>query len=711
VAREHSRVAVATAAGAVLAAIGSVAFAAWMMTQPRPDAVFLTHSPFDSNGFVAGWGVLGVVWAVTGAVLVGVRPRNVLGWLILGVGVSQAWAVGLTAYGWGYGLSPGAPWWPAYLGPALYTPGWLIPPTLLLALYPDGRLPGRWWRWPVGAACVAILVLMVCVPRPVLGASQTRGWVMVPTFPEQLSDILLPNQPMYGIRTFVSVQDAGIPLAPHWWPAWTSIAGWVCKLLLVLSMLAIWVGTAVRLARAGPPRRQQLTLLMWVLVPFLAAALVAPAVANVLVLLSLQFVPLAVAAGALRYRLLGIEPVRRYWLLGFEPVRRGFAFLRFTATVVVAYLLVAAVAGVAWAGRPLPWVLATALVAVGLVLDRLQRAVLRLVYGSGRDPLRAVTRLGQRVADTSGRELLPGALTIVKDAVRAPGAAVTAPDGRIIAAVGTGSDGGHGSTVLPLRFGGVQVGELRVAAREDRRFTKSERAMLANLALQVAVVARAFELTEAMEAERDLVLTATAAEQMRLRDELHDGLGPSLSGVNLVLQVLAADLDRDDPPHAQDNERRAGQLKVIQTEVAKAVTEVRRIINGLQPTALDDRGLAGAICQYAEAVSTKLPVQVTAAALPPLSPDVTQAAYRITLEALCNAARHADADHIEVSLAAPDGLLRITVADDGQGMGAAPPGVGMDSMCRRATSLGGRLDVESTLEGTTITAVLPLEQQ
>src|SRR5215475_3412965 len=147
---------------AVLSAVAAVAFAGRVMTQPRDLTLSFPPSTFDAHGFVAACGGLGLVWAVTGAVLVALRPRNVLGWLVLAVGVSQAWAVGLTAYG-GFGLEA-APSWPAYLGTALYIPGWLIPSTLLLALYPDGRLPGRWWRWPVAAAIGAIVLLTVCIP-------------------------------------------------------------------------------------------------------------------------------------------------------------------------------------------------------------------------------------------------------------------------------------------------------------------------------------------------------------------------------------------------------------------------------------------------------------------------------------------------------------------------------------------------------------------
>src|SRR5262249_61786847 len=111
-------------------------------------------------------------------------PRNRLGWWVLGMGVSQAWAVGFPAYG-GFGLLEAPRAWPAYLGTALYIPGWLLPSTLLLAIYPDGRLPGRRWRWPVAGAVGSIVLLTVSIPLPVVGADQAHGWAVVPTLPDR----------------------------------------------------------------------------------------------------------------------------------------------------------------------------------------------------------------------------------------------------------------------------------------------------------------------------------------------------------------------------------------------------------------------------------------------------------------------------------------------------------------------------------------------
>jgi signal transduction histidine kinase len=680
-------------AAAALSGAAAVGFAVWVITQPQVTTLVLPSAPFTPRLFVAACGLVGLVWAITGAALAWLRPRNALGWLMLAVGVSQAWAVGLTAYGW-LRLLEAVPSRAAYIGPALFIPGWLIPATLLLALYPEGRLPGPLWRWPVTAATVAILLLTACVPFPVVGPERTYGWVMVPALPERLADVLMPSKPTYGIHAFILPAPAATtPVFPQWWVDWRTAAGWVFKPILAASMLTIWVGTVRRLLRARTPRRQQLAWLVCAVMPVLAASFLAPVrVANVLIVVSLLLVPLAVAVGVLRYRLLGIEAV----------LRRGLVYGTFTVAVVGAYVIVTVLGGSAL-GRWLPGVVAAALVAAVLApaRDRLQRAADRLVYGERGDPLSVLTRLGQQVAAPGQLELLPGALTSVIAAVRAPGAAVTAPDGRTIAATGTQPQPDH-SVVLPLLFDGRQIGQLQVALRRPHEgYTSAEMRLLTALAPQIAVIAKASELTRALETEHGRVLVATEAERDRLRAELHDGLGPSLSGIALGLQALG---DLDD----QSTQSRV-LLHRIRDEVDLAFAEVRRLIDGLRPSVLDTLGLVGAIRRHAETLSTALPVHVVASELPVLPPQVETAAYRIITEALTNAARHAGAKKAQVTMLVPDGSLQLTVTDDGHGVRAAA-GVGLTSMRRRTETLGGHLDIHSAPSGTTITATLPLEQ-
>jgi hypothetical protein len=176
----------------------------------------------------------------------------------------------------------------------------------------------------------------------------------------------------------------------------------------------------VRLVRAQSPERQQLAWLLVVIIPCVVLSFFAGSQSGFTALGFL--IPVAIAVAVLRYRLLGIEVV----------VRRGLVYGALTAAVIGVYLLVTTVAGARLDQGPLPGVVAAALVAVGLtpLRDRLQAGVDRLVYGDRRDPIRAVTRLGDRMAAAGETDLLPAVLATVTDAVRAPGAAWLPPTGR-----------------------------------------------------------------------------------------------------------------------------------------------------------------------------------------------------------------------------------------------------------------------------------------
>ena len=304
---------------AILVAVAAVSVAAWVRTLPGVQGTNLV----TGYGTDLPAGLLAVTWTATGAVLLVLRPRNALGWLLVVVGVCQALQQGLAAYG-GYGVALADPPWPlarwvAWPAAALWLPGLLPLPTLLLALYPNGRLPSRWWRWPVGAAAVGIgLVTLAAMLHP---------------------------------RPYGEVAPGPPPVAA---PSVAIVCYVVGGVLLAAGAVVIWIGSIGRLLRARAPERQQLAWLLFVVVPLIVVAFGA---APMPVFLALGFgVPVAVAVGVLRYHLLGIEVV----------LRRGLVYGALTAVVVAVYLVVTTVAGTRLDRGPLPGVVAAALVAVGL---------------------------------------------------------------------------------------------------------------------------------------------------------------------------------------------------------------------------------------------------------------------------------------------------------------------------------------------------------
>ncbi|GID28021.1 hypothetical protein Abr02nite_30040 [Paractinoplanes brasiliensis] len=267
--------------------------------------------------------------------------------------------------------------------------------------------------------------------------------------------------------------------------------------------------------------------------------------------------------------------------------------------------------------------------------------------------------------------------------------------------IGTESPDGES---LPLRVGGRDLGVLRVSARgPGETYTDADRHLLTALAPPVAVAVRALELADALEVEHRRVLTATRAERERVRHELHDGLLSRLFGIRMGLTGV------DDALRTGDSDAARTQLAAMRTAVRDANEETRRIAAAQRPIALDEWGLVPAIRGHTVAASGPT-VTVTAELLPVLSPQVEEAAYHIAIEAMTNAARHADGSRIDVELAVDGDDLVLTVSDDGSGGRSAPEGIGLSSMRSRAAGAGGKLDLDIGPTGTTVTATLRLEE-
>ncbi len=142
------------------------------------------------------------------------------------------------------------------------------------------------------------------------------------------------------------------------------------------------------------------------------------------------------------------------------------------------------------------------------------------------------------------------------------------------------------------------------------------------------------------------------------------------------------------------------------------MADIRRLVYGLRPPALDELGLSGAIRQVVEGVQPAvLTVEVDVPErLPELPAAAEVAAYRIVVEAVTNVVRHASAGWCAIHIRTDDGLS-IVVDDDGVGLdGGTRPGVGLTSMHERAEELGGSCVVATRPEGgTRVNAWLPLD--
>jgi signal transduction histidine kinase len=326
------------------------------------------------------------------------------------------------------------------------------------------------------------------------------------------------------------------------------------------------------------------------------------------------------------------------------------------------------------------------------------RVVLRgvvdeLLFGGRPDPLGAASRVAGRI----GEDPVP-ALRAIREALVLPYAALVV-DGVPLAV--SGAESTHTRT-LDLDGTGQLVVGLRPG---DLAFSPGDEQVLRLTVPLLAQTLRARALAEELLESRGQTITAVEEERRRLRRELHDGLGPRLTGVAFTSDA-ARNLVRADPAAAEEM---LGQLRA---DTVTAIEEIRRMVYAMRPPALDELGLVPALRQQSVGLRNRegetVAVDVCAPDdLPDLPAAVEVAAYRIVVEALTNVARHSDSPSASVRLeAAPDGL-RLEVTDRGRS-GAWRPGVGLSSMRERAAELGGSLSAGPGPSGGRVAAVLPL---
>jgi signal transduction histidine kinase len=260
---------------------------------------------------------------------------------------------------------------------------------------------------------------------------------------------------------------------------------------------------------------------------------------------------------------------------------------------------------------------------------------------------------------------------------------------------------------VPLTFRGQGVGAIFAAPRGSRDpFRAADLRLLDDLGRQVGVAAHAMLLSRDLQRSRERLVTMREEERRRLRRDLHDGLGPALAGVALGLDAVTR-LVPDQPEEA------ARLTDTLKAEIQSSIGDVRRLVEDLRPPALDQLGLVRALEQHAERINERDPgleVSVEADAVPPLPAAVEVAAYRILTEALNNVAKHAGARHASVGIdVGPGSMLLLRVDDDGTGIDAGTPGVGMTAMHERATELGGSCETSPAPGGgTRVAARIPL---
>jgi signal transduction histidine kinase len=205
------------------------------------------------------------------------------------------------------------------------------------------------------------------------------------------------------------------------------------------------------------------------------------------------------------------------------------------------------------------------------------------------------------------------------------------------------------------------------------------------------------QLNHQLLASRRRIMTIGDDMRLQIERNLHDGVQQSL--VTLALMVTSM---RDSVPAEVQP-----QLDEVSDGLLTTLDELRDVARGVHPPILVEAGLVAALRALARRSSIPVDVEVNRASERfPAAVETT--AYYIAAEAYSNAAKHAQASKVLMSVAgSTDGGLMLTVADDGIGEADATRGTGITGMVDRAEAMGGSLTVASTPgRGTTVTLTL-----
>ena len=594
---------------------------------------------------------IGLSAAPCGLLIARAKPSNPIGWLFLITGIAPLLTAAMVP-AMIYGAANDWPTGALRLAVTIYLFSWswgvfcCLP--LVLQWFPTGEPLSPRWRW--------------------------LGWLTVAN--AAVGNLFVGPTPEYGASSYL--------VAP-WWSVTEAVAGALTPLIVLLSVASL----ILRFLRGAEPVRQQL---LWLVVAVVLVILInapvwfaIPTGREIFLLFSFPLIPAAVTIEVLRHGLYDVRLV----------LSRLVVYTLLSTGVVAAYVGIVALLDrvLRGSGGPVLAALAVALV-FNAARVRLQRLIDRAVYGARRDPVAAVSAVGRRLAEDD----LSGVVEALRDALRLQYAAVERRDGRVVHS----GEQPPTSQTWPLVYDGESVGALVVGPRRgEHRLSRADRAVVDLMAAPLAIVLHSLALTDDLTASRERLIDAAEEERGRLRRELHDSLGPILTGAALKADGIAL--------AAGHRPERAEALALeLADQLRQTIDAVRRIVYGLRPAVLDELGLVAALRREGGQLG---PVMVTVEApevLPALPASVEVAAYRIASEALTNVVRHSDATSASVRLTTDGAGLTVTVSDDGRTTSAWSPGVGLASIHTRATEVGGECEAGPTDQGGRVVAILPM---
>lgn len=640
------------------------------------------------------FGSLGLIWALTGSLIVSRQPRNLAGWIFCLVGATvpvNGLAFGYALYGVkladaelpGLGLA-------AILGEYSFAAFALIP--LLFLLFPDGRPPSPRWAWAT-RLLVAGFVLAV------------GAFVLQPGPLNNLVDSGILYENPFGVAAFAS-GEPGALLIP----------------IGVVTMLGTFLATVVavrqRFQRAVGEERQQMrwlvavaTLagaglaLMLILTPIalllgLGESGAGPPIAEILWLFTALTIflgiPLAYLVAVFRYRL---------WELDVVIKKTVIAVVLTMLLVGVGLLLIAV------PGQVALWEATNRIVGVLLgvlagfliwPLLRLARRIAdRLTFGRRASTYEVLTAFSERVGETyATADVLPRMVRVLASGTGASSARVLLHVGSQVREVSrwpedASPDGSE--HVVPVVDQGEELGALAVSMPPSDPMDPGKEKLIRDLASQAGLVLRNVKLIEELRASRQRLVAAQDEERRRIERNIHDGIQQQLVALTVKLRLAQGLVSRD-------GATAEAMLGDLQAETQDALEDLRDLARGIYPPLLADKGLGDAL--QAQARRSAIPVEIETDGIGRYPQAVESAVYFCVLEALNNVAKYADASRATVLLEHAGDLLTFTVSDDGRGFDPDRTGLGtgLQGMADRLDAIGGALDVRSAPgAGTSVT--------
>ena len=645
----------------------------------------------DQGVFVFVYPFFLLAFATVGALIAGRQPGNAIGWVFIGTGL--AWAVlgAADAYA-AYALATGqeaslaartADWGNIWF----YGPGIFLPVTLLLLLFPDGRVPSPRWRPILWIAILGNLgVLLGNAFDPANDAVDAR---------------FLTSNP-FGVDALEGVLRILIPVA------FFGAVG---------SVLAAPIAMVGRMRRSTGDERRQLQWLAYagVLVVLAIAGVIvvgsitgwesgstAEEIGQLVVISSLSLLPIAAGIAILKYRLYDIDVV----------INKTVVYGSLAAIVTAIYVAIVVGLGTLVGSGGSVFLSAVAAAVVALLFQPLRRRAQhfanRLVYGERATPYEVLSGFSERLGDTySLDDVLPRLARVLGEGIGAERVSISLGTGDravpIAAWPADDAPGASGDRAFEVRHQGDALGEIRVAMPANEPMDASRERLAADVAAQAGLVLRNAALVSDLRESRRRIVAAQDERARKLERDIHDGAQQQLVALAVKLGLVERTIARD----ASTAERMVAEAKM---DTNDALENLRDLARGIYPPVLADQGLAAAL--RSQARKAPIPVDVEPDGVGRYPEETEAAVYFSCLEALQNVAKYAEAGHATVRLSQAGDLLTFEVTDDGRGFDpeAAERGSGLQGIADRLAALGGTLTVRSAPgAGTSIGGSLPVE--